>query len=237
MFNEDEWIPVSAIAHYSFCPRRVVLIHSENLWAENQWTTEGKILHEKSDQETRKTARGIRFVRSLRIASAEVGLYGIADVVEYKRTDGEEYADNRAKFDSDGIVLPESEGRWFPVPIEFKRGKTRTDESYERQLCAQAFCLEEKYSISIPFGYLYFGQSGHRKKIKLTTDLREKTRLLADEVRQAIFSDETPKPQWSKKCRQCSLVEFCLPETAKSGSVERYIHRQLFEDGEQENHE
>ncbi len=227
MFSEEEWVPISALAHYAFCPRRVVLIHSENLWAENRWTAEGKILHETTDTPTRKTSRDTRFVRSLRLSSAEDGLCGVADVVEFKRIDGEEFAQNRTEFDSDGIELPNLDGRWFPVPIEFKRGKTRVDESYEIQLCAQGICLEEKFAISIPFGYLYYGESGHRKKIEFTVSLRHTTRTLAGEVRSALLSDKTPKPEFSKKCRECSLVDLCLPEAIKSGAVERYIRRTL----------
>lgn len=174
MFNEDDWIPISALAHYDFCPRRVVLINAENIWNDNRWTVEGKILHEKTDQENRKTAHGVRFVRSLRISSAEVGLYGVADVVEFRQTDSDEFAANRAEFNSAGISLPVCAGLWFPVPIEFKRGKTRSAESYEIQLCAQGLCLEEKYSLSIPHGYIYFGQSGHRSKIVFSDALRQK---------------------------------------------------------------
>lgn len=228
MFSEDEWVPISALAQYAFCPRRVALIHSENLWADNQWTIEGKILHETTDQETRKTTAGTRFVRSLRLASADDGLYGVADVVEFKRTDGQEYEANRTEFDSPGIELPNCNGLWFPVPVEFKRGKIRTDESYEIQLCAQGLCLEEKFTLSIPYGYLYFGESGHRKKIELTVSLRQKTRSLAREVRATLFSGITPRPEWMyKKCRECSLVDLCLPKTVKAGSAEQYIRRNL----------
>lgn len=234
MFNEDEWIPISALAHFSFCPRRVFLIHSENLWAENQWTTEGRVLHETTDTQTRKSSRSVRFVRSLRLACAEEGLYGVADVVEFKRVDGHDFSQQRSEFDSDGVSLPNCKGRWFPVPIEFKRGKTRTDESYEIQVCAQALCLEDKFALSIPFGYIYFGQSGHRNKIELSVSLRETTRNMIKDVRETLFSDITPKPLKSKKCRQCSLVDLCLPEIAKSGSVERYIRRNLAENQEQE---
>lgn len=123
MFSEEEWVPISALAHYAFCPRRVVLIHSENLWAENRWTAEGKVLHETADTQTRKTTRDTRIVRSLRLSDAEDGLCGIADVVEFKRTDGEEFGGNRIEFGSDGVELPNLDGRWFPVPVEFKRDR------------------------------------------------------------------------------------------------------------------
>ncbi len=227
MFQEEEWVPISALAQYAFCPRRVVFIHTENLWADNQWTMEGKILHETADTQTQKTARGTRIVRSLRISDAENGIYGVADVVEFKRTDGMEFAQNRAEFLSDGVHLPLRDGLWFPIPVEFKRGKTRTDKTYEIQLCAQGLCLEKKFAVTIPFGFLYYGESGRRKRIDFTVSLRQNTCTLVEKVRQVLFSDTVPRPKYSKKCRQCSLVDLCLPQMGTSGSVERYIRNAL----------
>ncbi len=227
MIPEDQWVPISALSHYSFCPRRVVLIHSENIWCDNQWTADGKILHEKSDTETRKSTREIRFVRSLRIHNPEIGVYGVADVVEFKKigNNGLDYNGNNILMN--GVHLPNIEGRWFPYPIEFKRGKIRTDESYEIQLCAQSFCLEYIYNIEIPYGYLYFGESGKRKKIDFSIDLRNKTTQLSNEVRKILYSDIVPRADFSAKCRKCSLEPYCLPEISKVSSAKSYIQKYL----------
>ncbi len=227
MFCDDEWVPISALAHYSFCPRRVSLIYIENLWQDNQWTVEGRILHETTDQETKKTSRGIRYIRSLRIYTPEDGLYGVADVVEFTRTDGE-FSHQAKNFSFEGIPLPNTPGRWVPVPIEFKRGKTRTDESYEVQLCAQALCLEYKFNLEIPFGYLYFGESGQRKIIPLTSTLRLLTRQITEATRKILMSEKNPEPKWSSKCKECSLESLCIPKMSKSLSVEDYIRRSIF---------
>ena len=43
-----EFIPISALQHYLFCPRQCALIHLEQLWTENVYTAEGRQLHEKA---------------------------------------------------------------------------------------------------------------------------------------------------------------------------------------------
>ena len=40
------------------------------------------------------------------------------------------------------------------------------------QLCAEALCLEEMYGITIPIGYLYYGETKHRLEVPLTETLR-----------------------------------------------------------------
>ena len=223
MFTEDELVPISALAHWRFCPRRVALIHSEHLWAENRFTVEGRILHETTDHENRKLARDARAIRSLRLQSLQDGLYGVADMVEFQRQDHLPPSERRI-----GVTLPDAEGEWLPVPVEFKRGKTRTDESYEVQLCAQALCLEEYFQLSLEYGCLYFGESGRRQRVELGTRLREQTRQTAAEVREALFGGKTPKPVWKpRKCRACSLFELCLPKTGKVGSVRAYLQRNI----------
>ena len=46
MFTEDNFIQLSAIQHYVFCPRQCALIHVDGAWDENVYTVRGSILHE-----------------------------------------------------------------------------------------------------------------------------------------------------------------------------------------------
>src|ERR1035437_1459454 len=55
MFEEDELLPVSALQHFMFCPRRCALVHIEQVWMENQFTVEGDILHERVDEVGRES--------------------------------------------------------------------------------------------------------------------------------------------------------------------------------------
>ena len=49
MPDNDEYLMLSALQHYAFCPRQFALIHNEQAWAENRFTAEGNILHERVD--------------------------------------------------------------------------------------------------------------------------------------------------------------------------------------------
>jgi CRISPR-associated exonuclease Cas4 len=46
-----ESIPLSALQHWLYCPRQCALIHNEQVWAENQFTAEGQLLHKKANEE------------------------------------------------------------------------------------------------------------------------------------------------------------------------------------------
>ena len=57
-YNEDEFLLISGIQHFSFCRRQWALIHIENQWAENLRTVEGGLLHQRAHDETiRETAQ------------------------------------------------------------------------------------------------------------------------------------------------------------------------------------
>ena len=56
----------------------------------------------------------------------------------------------------EGVKQSNPTGLYLPVPVEYKR-----DLMDDVQLSAQAMCLEEMLSTSIPLGYLYYGQTCH----------------------------------------------------------------------------
>ncbi len=51
MYNEDEFIQLSALQHFVFCKRQCALIHIEQSWFENVLTAEGRIMHENAHEE------------------------------------------------------------------------------------------------------------------------------------------------------------------------------------------
>lgn len=61
MFAEEEYVSLSALQHYAFCP----LIHTEREWKENTLTTFGKIEHERVDSACGSSMRGVRIARSV----------------------------------------------------------------------------------------------------------------------------------------------------------------------------
>ena len=145
MYTEDEMLMLSGIQHFMFCPRQWALIHIEQQWAENKLTTEGQILHKNVDNPFYRQKNGdVITLRSLHIASKELGLYGVTDAVDLIPADSSE----------DAITHNRYKGYWKPYPVEYKRGHQKPDERDEVQLAAQAMCLEEMYGIQIPYGAL-----------------------------------------------------------------------------------
>ena len=83
MYTEDELLPLSGIQHYVFCPRQWYLIHVECLWEENHLTMQGHHLHERVHQPEQSQRRGnVVTLRSVPLASSQLGLYGYSDAVE-----------------------------------------------------------------------------------------------------------------------------------------------------------
>ena len=68
MYSENELIPISALQHYLFCPRQCALIHLDQVWAENAFTAEGRLLHSQftGDLETGKGYDRARFFAFLK---------------------------------------------------------------------------------------------------------------------------------------------------------------------------
>jgi CRISPR-associated exonuclease Cas4 len=209
--GEIDLIPLSALQHHLFCPRQFALIHVEQVWAENRFTAEGRLLHEKTHTPGHEMRRGVRTVMSMPLASRALGVSGIADVVELHR--GED-------------------GRWWPYPVEYKRGKPKAHRADEVQLCAQAICLEEMFGCELAEGALFYGQTRRRTTVTLDEELRALTARIADEARGLIASGRTPAPIYeTKRCDACSLIDLCRPKKlARETDVARWLARQIEDD-------
>ncbi len=203
MYDESDYIMLSALQHYQFCPRQCALIHVEQQWAENRFTAEGKVLHERADSGSAQQKGGMRVVRTLPLCSSLLGLSGQADVVEF-HVDGRIY------------------------PVEYKRGKPKKNRCDEVQLCAQALCLEEMLTVPIECGALFYGQRRRRKEVQFDGELRALTQEIIAKTHQMIQDRVTPRAEYEKKCDACSLFSLCLPKSCGSArSVSRYMNRML----------
>ena len=154
MYAEDEYLALSGIQHYAFCPRQWALIHLEQQWSENVLTMQGNLMHERAHDEFSREKRGsMLIVRGLGIHSRNLGLSGKCDVVEFHRS-------------SEGVPLAGEEGLWLPTPVEYKHGKAKRHDADRLQLCAQAMCLEEMLGADVPIGFLYYCVSVLRANAK-----------------------------------------------------------------------
>jgi len=116
------------------------------------------------------------------------------------------------------------------VPVEFKRGRNKEEDVDRVQLCAQAFCLEEMFGVSVSVGQLYYLQEHRRTTVDIDGPLRAKTMELVARIRQLQASGMTPPAIYEKrKCDRCSLLELCMPESAGSGGkrVDRFVQSQI----------
>lgn len=214
-YDEDEYLLISGLQHFTYCRRQWALIHIEHLWAENVLTVEGKLLHERAHDSSLRECRGdVVIVRGMKVFSAELGITGECDVVEFHRS-------------SDGVPLQGLEGKYIPFPIEYKRGEPRIDHANELQLCAQTMCLEEMLCCDIQEGALYFGQTRHRERVSFTEELRCEVKNALAEMHQFYQRKHTPKVKTNKGCRSCSLNEYCLPKMMKKKSVASYLKEHL----------
>ena len=212
--DADDFIPISALQHYLYCPRQCALIHVEQLWAESRHTAEGRVLHERADQPRAERRRGVRTVTAMPLAHAVLGLTGIADVVEFHEgSDGEQ-----------------------AFPVEYKRGRPKAHRADEVQLCAQALCLEAMLEQSIAEGTLFYGETRRRTDVAFDSELRQLTRKTIDATRAMVASGTTPTAQYRPKlCDACSLIDLCQPRLLnRPHSVNAWLARQLREDPPQE---
>lgn len=204
-FEEDDFIMISALSQYSYCPRRCALIHIEQIWDENLFTVEGKIMHEKVHEEGDESRGDVKILRGVPLRSLRLGLVGIADVVEFHRI---------------------GEDIWQPFPVEYKRGKPKLDHCDVVQLCAQAICLEEMLNTTITEGALFYGRTRRRTPVVFDGALRFETEDITSKARKLIASGVTPPPSYSKRCETCSIINQCLPKSIeKRPSVKRYLKR------------
>ncbi len=205
--GDFEPIMLSALNHYLYCSRRCALIHIEQIWTENLFTAEGRIMHEKADSNKCESRGNVRIDYSVPLRSLRLGLIGKADVVEFHKMD---------------------DGSWIPFPVEYKRGKPKMDDCDKVQLCAQAICLEEMLNVDIKEGALFYGQTRRRQDVVFDVQLRMETDDTAKKVRELIASGLTPKAEYSKKCKQCSLLDLCIPKTcSKAKSASSYLQNVL----------
>ncbi|MBE01583.1 CRISPR-associated protein Cas4 [uncultured Marinobacter sp.] len=210
--SSNELLPLSGLQHFAYCPRQFALIHIDQQWEENRFTAEGQVLHQRVNEGKSETRRDLHIARSVRLISQQLGLSGVADVVEFHRVD------------QGGCQLAGRPGCWQPYPVEYKRGRSKSDDWDRIQLCAQAMALEEMLSVEVPEGALFYGQPRRREQVLFTSPLRELTRQMAARVHALFESGQLPAAEPGPKCKHCSLQQRCMPGV---DSASAYLARML----------
>ncbi len=215
--KENDYLLISGIQHFIFCRRQWALIHIEQLWGENFFTIDGKIKHTKVDGgKIFETKNDIKIIRSMPISSHKLKIQGKCDVVELKP-------------DDKGFYFSKYKEKYIVYPVEYKRGKAKTDESDTMQLLAQAMCIEEMLGISIKEGACFYFETRRRENITFTVDLRDRLTNIVKEMNNYYEQQYTPKVKRSRKCKSCSLKDLCLPELDGTISVSQYMEERIKE--------
>jgi CRISPR-associated protein Cas4 len=219
-YKEEDYLMLSGIQHYAFCRRQWALIHIEKQWEENVRTVEGQLVHDKAHDKLLAETRGnIIISRGMPVFSASLGTSGECDVVEFHKC-------------KDGITLTGREGLYKVIPIEYKKGQEKEDDSDVLQLVAQAMCLEEMLCCSISIGYLFYYETRRRTEVIISSELRQKVSDIFLEMHQMLERRYTPKVKRAKRCNACSLKNLCLPQLCSNISAHDYISRIITEENE-----
>lgn len=189
-------IPLSALQHWTYCPRQCGLIHLEQVFDDNVHTLRGNAVHARTDQPGMELTQDLRIERALPLWHDELGLIGKSDVVEFNRYSG------------------------APYPVEYKHGlRSKAAEIAacdDLQLAAQALCLEHMTGQPVPEGALYYASSKRRRIVPITPELRAQVVATTAAVRAMLIEGVLPPPLLagaaSHHCKGCSLFDRCQPE-------------------------
>ncbi len=176
---------VSAIEHYSYCPRQCGLIHLESIFDENPFTLKGRHLHERADEPSARAEKGVRVIRAMPIWSDEYGLLGKADVVEL-------HGDTA-------------------MPVEYKVGRDVGAMHAVYQAVAQGLCVREMLGRRVGSVAIYYGKQHGRTMYELTDELIAETLRIVGEIREMQKAVSMPPPVADKRCPKCSLIDACQP--------------------------
>ena len=196
-------IGASALNNFVFCKRLFYYREVEQVDAENYYLVDGQIKHKNIDNKTLTIRQKGEKIFSKYISSDDLGIAAKMDIIEIE------------------------DGKY--IPIEYKRGKLGDWLNHKVQLCAQALLIEEYYDQELEYGYLYYYGSRRRKKVELTSILRNQTLEAIEEARKLLKSERCPEGEYSLMCKGCSLYTYCLPEETdklkknKSKSLKKVI--------------
>lgn len=188
MIERPDYIPISYLNQFAYCPRRFWLMFVHGELEVNAPMLDGTYKHRNAHHPGEQWHEDGRVFRSVWVWSDALQVAGIADFVEKS-------ADNHTL-----------------IPLEHKRGRMGRWLGDHIQLCAQAMCLEERTGHHIERGEIFYWANRRREIVDITPELRQKTRDTVTEIFQLIESNANPSPISHKaKCRDCSMEPICLP--------------------------
>jgi CRISPR-associated exonuclease Cas4 len=194
-------VPISALEHWSYCPRQCALIHLEQTFDENLYTIRGRLAHERVDSGEADVEDGVPALRALPLFSDRLGLIGKADLVELRATG--------------------------PYPVEYKSGPPIGVHA-DIQVCAQALCLEDMTEQDVGRGAVFHVSTRRRREVVFDAALRALTIATTAAVRGMLEELTLPPPANDARCRSCSLNDSCQPAVISDGPIRMRRDAELF---------
>lgn len=186
---EADYLPLAYLNAWEYCPRRFYLEYQLGEMADNEHILVGRHLHRNVDQEGQNWEGGTLIHRHQWVWHDRLRVNGIIDAVEER---------------DDQLI-----------PLEFKKGRMANHLNDHFQLCAAALCLEERTGRKITDGEIFYHGNRRRQKVMFTPQLRQVTEQAIQAAHAATQGGLPPPIDHSKKCRDCSLKEICLPFEVK----------------------
>ncbi|MBV9388693.1 MAG: CRISPR-associated protein Cas4 [Chroococcidiopsidaceae cyanobacterium CP_BM_ER_R8_30] len=190
----EDYIPIAALNHYSYCPHRCWRMFCIDGFTDNQYTVEGTSLHERVHTLSEGQREDTWQIRAIWLKSERYRLIGKADLIE------------------------ETNSCWYPV--EYKRGHRGEFDNDALQVCAQALCIEEMTGSPVNLGYIYYAHSHQRQPVEISAELRQNTIATIAAITEILHTGKMPLAIYSQRCNGCSLHQQCLPKAADR--VKRY---------------
>lgn len=200
---DPEWsevpslVPARMVNEFAYCQRLFHLEWVHQLWADNEYTADGRWQHRSADEPSGAVPAAddpdasLRRATAVTLSSERLGLVAKADILE----------------GSDGKV----------VPVDIKRGRAFSDEEPVRrpervQLCVIGLLLRD-CGYRCDKGVVYFAESRQRVTVPFDAALVDETLGLLVELRDVASSPTSPPPtEDTRKCDGCSLAGICLPD-------------------------
>jgi CRISPR-associated exonuclease Cas4 len=202
--TEAETINLRSIQHFIYCKRQWSLIALEGQWLSNDSTVLGDLVHGAVDDPYFNEKRKDKHVsRSVPVFSDTLGLYGIADCVEFIGSER-------------GVQINGKRGLWEANVVEYKKAKPKPGGGASFadavQTACQVMCLDEMLGTNAK-GFLYYAAARHRIEVKITGELKEQIKGIVLEMRKASGEGKIFPVAEGQNCSGCSLSDFCMPKT------------------------
>lgn len=182
---------VNDLKQYFYCPRIVFYQYSMPVEKKATWKMEqGRIAEAEIDRlEKRRKLSGYRLAEGKRqfhvwLNSERLGLTGKLD-----------------------LLIDSPEGL-FPVDFKFTTGRAHRNHVF--QLCGYALLLENCYDRQVDKGFIYLIPKSDAEVIDLTSELKNETMKILDEIRVMVAQERMPPPTTVRsRCADCEYRNFC----------------------------